>query len=371
MIIVIALIICIFLGRILFMVIGSGRERAKSKINTQSKLIKVAIVVAARNEESNIRRCITTIAKSDFDKDNYTIIAVNDRSSDSTGEILEELKNTITNLEVIHITNDEQKGNLKGKAGALHTGFKSSNADIFMVTDADCVVHPDWISSIVNEFQNPQIAIVPSFTLIEGKRFFDKIQAVEWVYMHTMASAGVNWNLPLGCYGNNLSIDAKKYFEIGGYESIKFSVTEDLALLQALLNKGYQAHYKCSSRTAVYTLPEKSFYDYFNQHRRWAIGGLGLGWKAFVFVATAVLIWVGLIITAFESNWSGFAGIFAIRIFGDFAVILPSMIRLKQMKLIPWVVPSIIFFLIMELVAPFMIISKKVEWKGQIFNGNG
>ncbi len=370
MIIVIALIIGIFLLRILFMVIGSGRERANSNNTIPIVLPNVSVVVSARNEENNIRRCILSIAKSDYDIKKYTIIAVNDRSSDKTGEILEELASIIPNLKIIHIKEDKQKGNLKGKAGALHKAFVSSDADIFMVTDADCIVHTNWISSIITEFQDKEIAIVPSFTLINGQRFFDKIQAVEWVYMHTMASAGVNWNLPLGCYGNNVSIDAKKYFEIGGYEAINFSVTEDLALLQALLNNGYKAHYKCSYKTVVQTLPEKTFYDYFNQHRRWAIGGLGLGWKAYVFVATAVFIWIGLLITAFEQNWTGFISILAIRILGDFAVILPSMIKLKHMKLIHWVVPSIVFFLIMELVAPFMIINKKVEWKGQVFNGN-
>ncbi len=358
----------VFILRIIFMVYGSARERAKShKINSKNNP-KVSVVVAARNEEEKIQKCILSIQSSNYD--NYQIIAINDRSSDKTGEILDNLAKSIKNLKVVHILNDSQKGNLKGKAGALHQGFLNSDADIFMVTDADCVVGKEWISSVVAEFQNDEIAIVPSFTLIKGNRFFDKIQAVEWVYMHTMASAGVNWGVPLGCYGNNLSISAKKYFEIGGYEKIKFSVTEDLALLQGLIKNGGKAHYKCSYASAVHTLPEKTFKDYFNQHRRWAIGGLGLGMKATIFVATSLFIWLGLLLTAINADWISFFVILGIRFFGDFSVILPSLLKLKQTKLFFWVFPSILFFLVMELVAPFMVINKEVEWKGQVFGHN-
>lgn len=77
------------------------------------------------------------------------------------------------------------------------------------MTDADCIVHPDWIRTIAECYADDNIGLVASFTLVGGKRLFDIIQSVEWIYMNTMASAGVGLNIPLGCYGNNLSVRKK------------------------------------------------------------------------------------------------------------------------------------------------------------------
>src|SRR5687767_10161361 len=49
----------------------------------------VSIIVPVRNEEQNIRRCLESLLKQDFDR--YEIIVVNDNSTDNTASILEDL----------------------------------------------------------------------------------------------------------------------------------------------------------------------------------------------------------------------------------------------------------------------------------------
>ena len=48
---------------------------------------RVSIVVPARNEEAEIENCLRSLLALDYD--NYEVIAVNDRSTDRTGEIME------------------------------------------------------------------------------------------------------------------------------------------------------------------------------------------------------------------------------------------------------------------------------------------
>src|SRR5215471_17390190 len=48
---------------------------------------RVSIIVPARNEEDSIEQALNTLLSLDYD--NYEVIAVNDRSSDRTGEIME------------------------------------------------------------------------------------------------------------------------------------------------------------------------------------------------------------------------------------------------------------------------------------------
>ena len=49
---------------------------------------RVSIIVPARNEESDIEQTLTLLLGLDYD--NYEVIAVNDRSTDRTGDIMEE-----------------------------------------------------------------------------------------------------------------------------------------------------------------------------------------------------------------------------------------------------------------------------------------
>src|SRR6267143_6072122 len=50
---------------------------------------RVSIIVPARNEEESIEQALTQLLSLDYD--NYEVIAVNDRSTDRTGEIMENL----------------------------------------------------------------------------------------------------------------------------------------------------------------------------------------------------------------------------------------------------------------------------------------
>src|ERR1700737_818683 len=50
---------------------------------------RVSIIVPARNEEETIDQALGTLLALDYD--NYEVIAVNDRSTDSTGKIMEKV----------------------------------------------------------------------------------------------------------------------------------------------------------------------------------------------------------------------------------------------------------------------------------------
>src|SRR5271170_509907 len=50
---------------------------------------RVSIIVPARNEEEDIESSLRTLLALDYD--NYEVIAVNDRSTDRTGEIMEKV----------------------------------------------------------------------------------------------------------------------------------------------------------------------------------------------------------------------------------------------------------------------------------------
>src|SRR5579872_5585931 len=86
---------------------------------------RVTIIVPARNEEEHIAPALTTLLNLDYD--NYEVIAVNDRSTDRTGEVMNRIAATPEargRVKVIHITGLPQ--GWLGKAHAMWSAAKQA-----------------------------------------------------------------------------------------------------------------------------------------------------------------------------------------------------------------------------------------------------
>lgn len=357
----------LFAIRILFIAVGVSRERSKRVQPLNSGRRFISVVIPARNEEQLIEKCVRSVAQSNYPADLYEIIVINDRSEDSTGQILATLAQQIPNLRIVTVTHARPAGNLKGKPGALDVGISQAQGEIILMTDADCTVSPEWISTINAQFDNPKVGLTAAFTTIRPHSFFQSLQAVEWTLNHTMAQAGVGLRQPLGCFGNNLAVRRSVYHEVGGYAGIPFSVTEDLALLRAVHASHHHLRYVCHHTAAVETMPCLTFAEYVSQHQRWARGGLGLGWRAVVFVILSATLAVSLLTAVLTGNFLLLPVIIAIRLAGDVAVIYPSLSQLQRNDLRIPAIFSVLFLMALEMVIPLISLKKTVRWKGQTF----
>ncbi len=79
-----------------------------------------------------------------LDYDNYEVIAVNDRSTDRTGEIMEKIAQnppSSAGFKVVH--HDELPPGWLGKTHAMWTAANQANGDWLLFTDADVIFKPD------------------------------------------------------------------------------------------------------------------------------------------------------------------------------------------------------------------------------------
>lgn len=355
----------IYTIRLVFFLSGQLKAGVRRVRHADEK--RVSIIIPARNEEHNLHRCIASLRQLEYPEHLLEIIFVNDRSTDSTASIINQAAESWSVIRTVHRTDADARDNLRGKPGALQSGIDVASGDIYLFTDADCVVEPQWIRTILAPFADSNVKMVCGFTTIEHSSAFGILQDIEWLYTHSMAQGSLTNHIPIGCFGNNMAIDAKAFRELGGYNVVAFSVTEDLALLQAMVRSGRKVAYICSADSAVETLPCTTLSEYLQQKQRWVRGGTQLGWRATIFVITSVMYWTGLVLSIVTQSLDWTLIFLALRAIGDGQLINLSVVRLRRWSSIPAIAPSLIILLLLELILPILALRKKVQWKGQTF----
>lgn len=114
----------------------------------ERKVPTVSIIVPARNEEENIRRCVQSLLEQDYE--HFEVIAVDDGSTDGTGRILDELAHKHPNgnhLWVLRLR-DLPEG-WAGKPHAIHRGVQEAQGEWLLFTDADTWHAPNSLRSAV------------------------------------------------------------------------------------------------------------------------------------------------------------------------------------------------------------------------------
>ena len=97
----------------------------------------VSLVVAVRNQEKYIGRCIRSILNQTYPRGDYEVIVVNDASTDQTKFALELFEN-----EIKLINNEKQKG----LPGSLNVGIRSARGRFVVRIDGDDYVHTEYVN---------------------------------------------------------------------------------------------------------------------------------------------------------------------------------------------------------------------------------
>ncbi|MDH5689814.1 MAG: glycosyltransferase [Candidatus Bathyarchaeota archaeon] len=108
----------------------------------------VTVVVPVRNGELTIQSLLDSLQKLDYDRNKVEAIVVDGNSTDKTQEIVKKYP--------VKLVVEKRKGlNL-----ARNTGIKCSKGEIVAFTDSDCIVPPNWITKIVENFKDPKVSCV-------------------------------------------------------------------------------------------------------------------------------------------------------------------------------------------------------------------
>lgn len=179
-------------------------------------LPNVSLVVAVRNQEQYIGRCVRSILNQTYPSNDLEVIVVNDASTDRTRFALEQFEN-----EIRVINNAEQKG----LPASLNTGIRAARGRFVVRIDGDDYVHNEYINVLSMHLAlNPSIdAVACDYNLVANNDV-----VIEQVNCEER---------PIGC-GIMFRID--QLVELGLYDE-QFMLHEDKDLRIRFLEK-YKIH---------------------------------------------------------------------------------------------------------------------------------
>jgi len=258
----------------------------------------ISVLIAARNEELNIDRCLQSLVHQNYGGECEIIIG-NDDSSDNTDEKINYWVNKYPNIRLFNI--EKNVSHQKGKANVLAQLARQARGQYLLITDADVRVNENWVSAMAEALETG-VAIITGVTAVEGDGLFARIQNAAWIFLFANGYRFAKNDNPVTACGNNMGISKEVYEKIGGYENIPFSVTEDYELFKQVTQKGYSFKSLFSTKELAFTRPLENMKLYFQQRKRWYRGALQLPFAlALVLVMHSLLLPVLILIGVFVS----------------------------------------------------------------------
>ncbi|TDG37861.1 glycosyltransferase [Pedobacter changchengzhani] len=250
---------------------------------------KVSVIIAARDEELIIRRTIDCLIAQNYPKELTEIIFIDDHSTDRTAEIVSSYHTN--GIKLIQLNEDRAINSYKKKA--IQTAIGACDGALILTTDADCIMGVNWISTVVNFYQNNHYKMISSPVFyFEEKNLFERLQSLEFLYLIGLGASTIGNKTPSTCNGANLAYQKDAFYEVGGFQGIDdlASGDDELLLHKIALKYPDKIGFLKKSDAIVYTHAKENLGAFIQQRKRWA--SKSTRYKNKWIIALGVLVWI-------------------------------------------------------------------------------
>jgi glycosyltransferase involved in cell wall biosynthesis len=358
-------VVLVYVVTIVFLIYGFTKVNSFDYLGLKPKT-KFSIIVPFRNEAENLPKLLDSFSKLNYPMELFEVILVDDAS-----EEVFSVQNLVFNVEIvknIRVSNSPKKD-------AISTAMQVVKTDWIITTDADCLVHKNWLLSLDNYIQlHLEVSMIAGAVSYHCEdSFLHHFQQLDLASLQgaTMGSFGLGKGFM--CNGANFAYTKCFFQDLNGFDGNDgIASGDDVFLLQkAIARFPKKVHYLKSENNIVITNPESDWKSLFHQRVRWASKtgsyqskfGIGLGLIVFGgnvglwFVVCGLLFWIG--------NFYLMCFLLLVKFFVDFFLINKTNRFLKN---------KTHFYLISSFVYPFFSVSValyslfgKYEWKGRRF----
>jgi chlorobactene glucosyltransferase len=205
----------------------------------------VSIIVPARNEARNIRRCVTSLLDQDYA--NLEVIVVDDGSTDGTASILTDIARRHPRGQHLRVERvDELPTGWAGKPHALHTGVQAARGGWLLFTDADTWHAPGALRFAMRQASREGADLLSLGSTQELPGFWNKV-------MMPLAYMGISMLYPIRAVndpdspialanGQYILIRHAVYDTVGGYArpDLRATLLDDRDLARVVKGNGFR-----------------------------------------------------------------------------------------------------------------------------------
>ena len=215
--------------------------RIKKNNNYTSESAEISVLIPARNEEKNIKKCIESILNQTYNK--LYIIVLDDNSIDNTKLIIEEYTNKYKNVHLLE--GKELPQGWLGKNWACEQLSKNAKSDYLLFIDADVELKENAIAGLMakmNKYKLDAISVFPSQKIYRFGEWL-VVPMMNWLLLSFLPLKQVykSKNVSFAAANGQLFLFKKNiYHAIGGHERVKNEVVEDMEFARLLKCNKYK-----------------------------------------------------------------------------------------------------------------------------------
>ncbi|HVT90692.1 MAG TPA: glycosyltransferase [Tepidisphaeraceae bacterium] len=252
----------------------------------------ISVLIPAKDEAGQIEKCVNSVLKQDYS--NFSVIVIDDRSTDGTGKILDDMAAKDSRLKIVHLQEGSLPPGWGGKSFALHSGLIEAKGEWLLFVDADVLLEPDVMGATIawaTRRKFDLISLLPKFvsgTVAEG--WLQPLAGAATSAMFVIALTNSNeWPRTAFANGQYLMVRRDAYEAVGGHEAIRGTLSEDVAIARKLKIAGYRPRLGWGDSWATVRMYEGFGAIFRGWSRNFYVGSLGKPWRilgliAFIFL---------------------------------------------------------------------------------------
>lgn len=242
-----------------------GQPTGSEALGGLSGFPPVSILIPCHNEGDNLRETIAALDQQNYP--DFEIVAINDGSTDNTGELLDELGRQYSRLRVVHLEENQ------GKATALRMGALTSPNEFLVCVDGDALLDVDATAWIIKHFvDSSQVGAVTGNPRVRTRStLLGKIQVGEFSSIIGLIKRAQR------IYGRVFTISGvvagfrkSALLEVGYWSPD--AITEDIDVSWKLHLAGWDIRFEPNA--LCWILMPETLKGLWSQRLRWAQGGV-------------------------------------------------------------------------------------------------
>lgn len=252
-----------------YIVVGWIKQQTSKKTNSNLHVEKkISVIVAFRNEAENLYSLLHSLVQQQFEKNNFEVILVNDHSEDKSIEIIEKFQTKHQfPIQLLSLTDKV------GKKAAITKGVMAAKYEIIAVTDADCILPPQWLSNISKSFNDSTLSMLVGPVNLKpygASLFTEAQQQLDFMAMQGVTFGSLGNGKPVLNNGANLAYKKSDFLEVEGLDKHTTPSGDDVFLLEKFVANNKIVVGLLANSHVVVSYSKRNLKDFLNQRTRWA-----------------------------------------------------------------------------------------------------